>query len=422
MRVTRLCLALAAAPLVPLALASPAAAADADCEQIRAEDPVDRSADGPSAPSVALGVPRAQALAAVGTMAPAGAAAGAGVRVAVVDSGVASTDAIRVVERVAFTRTAEILDPHGTAVAGLVAARSQGAGGSVGVAPGADVVDVRFYDERVPTQEGSLAPDARRLAAGLTWVAGHAAALRIGVVVVATPVEADPALQRAVERLGRRDVVVVAAAGDRPVSPADPFYAQFGERRPGEDAAGWVFPAGYDSVLAVSATADGAPGVDARDSVLPSSAIDLVAPTYGALSVALNGGVCGLPGVSTSWSAAEVAGVVALLRAHLTDDNARQVVARLLVTATGSAAVSTPLTGAGVVSPVEALTRPLRPDRAGSIAVSAPERDRFPRATAPESPEDRSGTLRRTTLWWGLLGGAAVVLALLLRPLVARRR
>ena len=217
-------------------------------------------------------------------------------------------------------------------------------------------------------------------------------------------------------------MLVFAPAGDRPASPADPFYAGFAQRRAGEDAAGEVFPAGYPSVVAVSATADGAPTADPRDSVLPNSATDLAAPTYGALTLARNGGLCALPEVSTSWSAGQVAGVVALLRARFPDDNAAQIVARLRVTATGSDGVPTALAGAGVVSPVEALTRPLRPDRDGSVAVSAPEQDRFPRATAPDSPQDRSASVRRTTLWWGLLGGAAVVLALLLRPLVARRR
>ena len=76
---------------------------------------------------------------------------------------------------------------------------------------------------------------------------------------------------------------------------------------------GAVFPAGYDDVVAVNATAAGIPvtegEIDVRGSVLQSSAIDVAAPTYDAVTTSVNGGTCVLPTVATSWAAAEVSGV-----------------------------------------------------------------------------------------------------------------
>ena len=66
----------------------------------------------------------------------------------------------------------------------------------------------------------------------------------------------------------------------------------------------------------LSAELGGEPsGAPVTDFVLPGSDTDLAAPTYGLLSVAVNGATCVVPEVATSWSAAEVSGVGARLRA-----------------------------------------------------------------------------------------------------------
>ena len=80
----------------------------------------------------------------------------------------------------------------------------------------------------------------------------------------------------------------------------------------GEDAVEDVFPAGYlDQVVAVNATADGylvdgEPG-EVRDWVLQSSATDVAAPTYRAVTLSANGSTCVLNQVATSWAAARSA-------------------------------------------------------------------------------------------------------------------
>ncbi|MEZ5191833.1 MAG: S8/S53 family peptidase [Nocardioides sp.] len=227
---------------------------------------------------------------------------------------------------------------------------------------------------------------------------------------------------RAVQRAGPRGVVVVAPTGNRPTE-ADPLFDRFGTYRPGEDAAAAVFPAGYDDVVGANAPADGEPeatdDTNVTDVVLQSSATDVAAPTYGGISVGLNGSTCVLSTVDTALATAEVAGVVAMLRARFPEDDASRIVRRLLGTASGRMDERTPLLGAGVVQPVEALTRPLpQPGEAARVSAGAPSG----RAEAPARLEDGRALARRQALWWGLLGGGALVLALVLRPVLGRRQ
>jgi membrane-anchored mycosin MYCP len=391
---------------------TPAAAVEVDCSAYAVDDPQRQT----SAASLLL--------------ADGGGAPGEGVRVAVVDSGVTTRSGLLdVVGGERFSRTAELRDYHGSAVAGLIAGAPRPDGGPVGVAPGADIVDVRVYDREEPVAQDEVGVDPALVVAGLAWVADHAEELRIGVVNVSLAVGPSTSLRRVVHELvTRHDVVVVAAAGNRPTSEADPLYSRHAEPHPGEDAAGDVFPAGYlDDVVAVSATAGGlvdADGAtaDARQYVLPSSATDVAAPTYGAVSLALDGSTCTLSQVATSWATAEVSGVVALLRARYPDEDAAQVTARLLATADGTLDGPTLLTGAGVVQPVEALTRPLAPARNGSLARAPTADSDLPAAASPAPRTDPLEPARERALWWGLVGGAVLVLALLLRPLVVRRR
>ena len=217
-------------------------------------------------------------------------------------------------------------------------------------------------------------------------------------------------------------MVVVAATGNPPDEGGFLFPDLGGDGRPGEDAAGLVFPAGYRHVVGVNATRSGEhSGAPVTDFVLPSSDTDGAAPTYGAVSVAVNGATCVIPEVATSWSAAEVSGVLALLRSRYPRDRAAQAVARLLNTANGTTAVPTRLTGVGVVQPYQALVRPLGPRRDGAVEVTTVEHDAV-RAVAPERPEDLLADTRHDAVWWGLVGGGILVVALLLRPVLARRR
>jgi membrane-anchored mycosin MYCP len=332
-----------------------------------------------------------------------------------------------VVEGPSFARKQELVFYHGSAVAGLIAGNPRADGKPVGIAPGAEIVDVRVYDQVAPTDASEVGITTDAVVDGLEWVAANAHRLDIGVVNLSISVEPSAALAAAIRKVAARDVIVVAASGNRPADDTDPLLAKYGEYRPGEDAVGDVFPAGYlDQVVAVNATADGylvdgEPG-EVRDWVLQNSATDVAAPTYRAVTLSINGGTCVLNQVATSWASAEVSGVVALLRSWYPHDNADQIVARLEATADGTTDGPTVLTGAGVVQPAEAMTRPLSPDRSGRIDQAVAEESRIPRATAPDPRTDPLDLVRDRMVWWGLIGGAGLVLALLLRPVLARRR
>jgi membrane-anchored mycosin MYCP len=133
---------------------------------------------------------------------------------------------------------------------------------------------------------------------------------------------------------------------------------------------------------------------------------------------------------ATSWAAAEVGGIAALLFARFHGETPAQVTARIVDTASGTGPTSTGKTGspgasryfgAGVVQPVDALTRPLTPAGA-TFSRLAPAPDRTPPVRPPVAEADLLHRSRHVAIWAGLLGGALVVAASILRPLLARHR
>ena len=259
---------------------------------------------------------------------------GSGVTVAIVDSGVDANPQFggRVIpgpDLVAGTKPG--IPPgadcvgHGTAVASIIAAAPVPGVSFTGVAPAARILSVKISGtDTFPT---SVAPQ------------GIMDAVQFGADVInlslATPDDV-PALRNAVEYALSHNVVVVAAAGnDLPQGGTGPFY-----------------PAAYPGVLAVGAVGPGgalaafsdrhtpvavtAPGVNVT-SAYPGTFPDAYAPVQ-------NG---------TSFAAAFVSGVVALVRSAHPGLSAAQVVSRIEATARGAAG---PGTGHGMVDPVRAVT------------------------------------------------------------------
>lgn len=408
MRVRRLLLGVVAAAAVPLAVPTPAYAADNDCAVVDPTTPATHT-QRPSAPYTLLGVEAAQR--AAGPPAEP-------VRVAVLSSGVAGGLPVRT----AVDRSGvggEVVDPQGTIVAGIVAGPARPDGSPVGFAPEAELVDVRVFVDR-SSDETREQPSTPSLVSGLTWVAQEAGRERIEVAVVPFVVAESPQLKAAVRRVREAGVVLVAASGDRPAEGA-PFAAEFDDPPArDEDGGPLFFPAGYDGVVAVNATGTGDPA-GALASVVPNSRTTVAAPTYDAVSYGLNGATCLVRPTSTAVAAAEVAGVVALVRQRYPDDTVAQVVARLVDSADGTPDGPTPMTGAGVVQPAEALTRLLAPAPDGQVERTVAQADDAGPAAAPEDPVDLLADARHDAVWWGLIGGGVLVVALLLRPVLARR-
>ena len=119
---------------------------------------------------------------------------------------------------------------------------------------------------------------------------------------------------------------------------------------------------------------------------------------------------------STDWAAAEVAGVAALVWSARPAMNADALRDWLERTADGGGQRQGNTMGYGVVQPLSAVTlSPSALSGGPNTPVSRP-------AVAPDPPADVLAKTRHNAVWWGLFGGGALVVALLLRPLFARRR
>ncbi|MGH2492670.1 MAG: S8 family serine peptidase, partial [Candidatus Limnocylindria bacterium] len=166
---------------------------------------------------------------------------GRGVTVAILDSGVAAdADLVeptnRILASVNFADERVARDPggHGTHVAGIVAGNgTRSAGEFVGIAPEANIVDVRVLGR---TGSGRISSVVR----GIEWVVAHRTVYNIRVMnlsfgaPVTVSYRTDP-LSAAVEIAWRRGLVVVAASGnsgparDTVVTPGiDPYTITVG--------------------------------------------------------------------------------------------------------------------------------------------------------------------------------------------------
>ena len=258
--------------------------------------------------------------------------AGAGVNVAVLDSGVSGQgDGVDVVGGTSSSRGGEIVDPHGTAVASLIAGRPRADGGLVGIAPAAGIVDVRVYDTLDPESlDGEVLTPV--LAAGLRMGRGQRAAAGHPDRELSLSVAPDDELAAAVKAVRGVGVLVVAETGNR--GAAGPMEA-FPSAVPGEDVARAVFPAGYlDDVIGVNATAGGAEAGHRP----PAQRGCELGHRRGRADGRRTGGArrerqpCTLQDINTGWAAAEVSGILALMTKY-PDGNPAQLTARLFGTA-----------------------------------------------------------------------------------------
>ncbi|MFI8950816.1 type VII secretion-associated serine protease mycosin [Streptomyces sp. NPDC053750] len=296
---------------------------------------------------------------------------GAGVRVAVIDTGVdvknpQLTDAVDAskgknylplknrkgeeIERGNAQGTTDTVG-HGTRVAGIIAARPAKGTGFVGVAPEATIIPVKQNDAEGNGTADTLALSIR-----------HAVDAGADVINIsqdtANAVEPAQSLKDAVDYALGRQVVVVASAGN--------------------DGLGGnvkvTYPASYDGVLAVASS-------DRNNERAPFSQsgefVGVAAPGVDMVSTVPGGGHCSDNG--TSFSAPYVAGVAALLKAKYPKWTAAQIVAQIEQTAERSIPGHDRLVGWGVIDPVKALTNV---DPAHPVESPAPDKGALP-AEAP---------------------------------------
>jgi type VII secretion-associated serine protease mycosin len=331
---------------------------------------------------------------------------GAGVTVAVVDSGV---DA----DHPQLRRRGKVLPgrnfveagngrgnfdcvSHGTGVAGIIGADPATGIGFHGIAPDATILPVRITAQDIAENGQSLRIDLAALSRGVRYAVDAGAR----VINLSVAGYADfPEMRGAVRYAVSKDVVVVAAVGNRQQQDAGELPS---------------FPAAYDGVLGV-----GAIDIDgARASTSQAGPyVDLVAPGAGVLTATRVAGHAYLNG--TSYAAPFVSATAALVRSAWPDLTAPEVVQRLMATASPArGGANSHEYGAGVVNPYRAVTDGL--DLSAPAALPAyvpvpPDED----ALAETAWRDRAGTVA-TVAAVAIIG--AIALALIVGVTVPRGR
>lgn len=324
---------------------------------------------------------------------------GAGVLVAVIDSGVdADHPQLRRPGKVRPGRDfflpgaspgAFDCVSHGTGVAGIIAADPLPGVGFHGVAPDAEILPVRITDRDISDRGESLRINPDAVAGGIRYAADQGAR----VINLSLAGFSDfPGIRAAVAYAVAKDAVVVAAAGNsQQNTPAGlPSY-----------------PASYDGVLGVGA-------VDRSGARMATSQIGpyvgIVAPGAQVLATTRVDGHTEADG--TSFASPFVAATAALVRSAWPHLSAPQVIQRLKATATparggrGSDAY-----GAGLVDPYRAVTDGLDPEKPAALPAFLPP----PPDEARLEKAARSRETGTTAKW---LTGAAIG-ALVLAGLVA---
>ncbi|WP_200330104.1 S8 family serine peptidase [Leucobacter sp. L43] len=279
---------------------------------------------------------------------------GAGVTVAVIDSGV-DVSRPQLAEAFAPGSTSLISDGerpdglgdpqgHGTALAGVIAARPADTSGAVGLAPDARIVSLRIFrgtDEE--SERAGFGPDAERLAQAIR----SATDLDAQVIVVALSDDVDtPALRDATANAAASGSLVVASGGNRSTTENT------------EDSP--RFPAAYPGALSV--TAVDANGLPTSDSI-HGQHIEVAAPGQDVLTTSTGGGDCRYApdAPSSSFATAYAAGAAALLAEEYPDEGPEGWAYRLMATAARSNPdARDDQVGWGVIRPTAALD--LRPD------------------------------------------------------------
>ena len=348
-------------------------------------------------------------------------ASGRGVVVAVVDSGVAEAnvhlrgavepgvDLTGLGDERGWTDTYH----HGTAVAGVIAARAYSAPGEgsgvIGLAPEARILPVRVYvaDDETARREGTD-PTAEGMAAGIVWAVDHGAQI---VNLSMSTVHDNADLAEAVRYANSQGVLIVASAGNRATSESE------------ED--GPRYPAAYDGVLGVAAVDDLDRGVQAS---IHGPHVDVAAPGTMVVTTYIDKGDCvfGADG-SSSYATAYVSAAAALIAERFPLESPEQWAHRLMATASRPQADQRDdVIGWGVVRPWAALTFV---DDGTAPGPDSPVHDRPAEERAVLPPvtssvrADELAPARQAAVGWAFGAVAALTAALLCSfPGLRRRR
>jgi len=345
---------------------------------------------------------------------------GAGVTVAVIDSGV---DADHPDLKGQVLPGLDLVDPkgngdtdlvgHGTTVSAIIAGRGDDTTGIIGIAPKAKILPVRVLDEE------NRYDDAIIVAKGVRWAVDHGARV-INLSLGGNGSSAT--LAAALDYAFAKDVVVVACTGNTSAS---------------SDSEVW-YPAREPGVIAVA-------GMDKDTAQLWSGSITgketvVTAPATQLVGAQSGGGYWKVQG--TSFAAPMVSGTAALIRSRWPTMPAGEVINRIIRTSVDRGPTGRDATfGFGEIDPTGALTasvpavfdNPLDTSPspgiarfgsapAGGQAQSAPDDASTvaPRLAAGQAPSPATVIERPARrAWW--LGGALLLLSAVAALLTVRR-
>ncbi|GAB1640880.1 type VII secretion-associated serine protease mycosin [Krasilnikovia sp. MM14-A1259] len=330
---------------------------------------------------------------------------GAGVRVAVIDSG---TDASHPQLKGHVERGFDMLsngaggdvdcNSHGTAVASIIAAQRKPGIGFVGLAPDADILPIRVSEREADGDKGqgeSVLPE--RFAEAIRKAVDSGATV---INLSVTLYQNFPVVEDAVKYAVGKDVVLVAAAGN---------LHQNGKPDP------VPYPAAYDGVIGVGA-------IDQNGARVEKSQIgkyvDIVAPGDQVVAATRVSGHNYW--IGTSFATPMVSATVALMRSAEPKLSAAQVTQRLLATADPAHGGAAQGYGQGVVDPYRAVT-----ERLTDAPAQAPQAlPAVPNDPARAARAARWATIGQAGMWvaLGLVAAALLVAVVALLAQFGRRR
>lgn len=312
-------------------------------------------------------------------------ARGDGQTVAVIDSGVQPVSRLPNLigggDYVGASDGREDCDHHGTLVAGIIAGQPSVNDGFVGVAPGSTILSIRQLSAQFDADAGGQITPADKSNASMFTLAQsivHAANLGATVINMSLTACVDAGHMPDLRGLAGalyyaavvKNIVIVAAAGNTNGSTCK-SNPEYNPNDPG-DPRNWTgaqsvsLPSYFDDfVLSVGGTTlNGTPyahsmpgpwvGVAAPAEQIVS--LDPTEPESGALVNALVQDGNPVPINGTSYAAAYVSGLAALIRELHPKLTAAQVIARIKRTAHSPSNSTTNILGAGIVDSVAALT------------------------------------------------------------------
>jgi len=320
---------------------------------------------------------------------------GAGITVAVIDSGV-DADHPQLQGKVWPGRDFFLVgdlpgnfdcESHGTAVASIIVGTPTAGVGFAGVAPDARILPIRVTDKEL-TDDGNPVPiDPNVVATGIRYAADQGAK----VINLSLSGYADfNVIKDAVAYAQSKDALLVAAVGNRQDKGAGPSY-----------------PAANEGVLGVGSI--NIEGARSRGSQI-GDYVDIMAPGENVLAATRAGGHNYWTG--TSFATPFVAGTAALVRSAWPNLTAPQVAERIMATADPSRGGKRSFDyGSGIVDPYRAVTEDLSTKDPGIMPAVV------------DPPVDHDAM--REVAWWdrmgtgAKLGAGGVLVAIVVTAVVA---